>query len=162
MLGEIVEGVQAALWRLDWIEASRVIAAGDLRRIVVAVDPPVTATKNSDACGIVVAGVDVEGRGFVLADRTLQGREPAAWARAAVAVYHEFQADQIVAETNQGGDLVIAILSQMDEKVPVSKVKATRGKWLRAEPVAALYAEGRVAHVGRFEELGVADAVACG
>jgi phage terminase large subunit-like protein len=120
---------------------------------VVAVDPPVTATKNSDACGIVVAGEDEQGQAFVLADLTLEGREPHVWARAAVAAYHEFQADHIVAETNQGGDLVVAILKQMDENVPVRKVTATRGKWLRAEPVAALYAEGRVAHVGRFEKL---------
>lgn len=153
LLGEIVEGEQGALWRRDWIEASRVAAAEDLRRIVVAVDPPVTATKTSDACGIVVAGEGEDGRAFVLADLTLEGREPHVWARAAVAAFHEFQADHIVAETNQGGDLVVAILKQMDENVPVRKVTATRGKWLRAEPVAALYAEGRVAHVGRFEKL---------
>jgi phage terminase large subunit-like protein len=153
LLGEIVEGEQGALWRRDWIDAGRVSASGDLRRIVVAVDPPVTATKTSDACGIVVAGEDEQGQAFVLADLTLEGREPHVWARAAVAAYHEFQADHIVAETNQGGDLVVAILKQMDENVPVRKVTATRGKWLRAEPVAALYAEGRVAHVGRFEKL---------
>ena len=153
LLGEIVEGETGALWRRDWIDANRVAAADDLRRIVVAVDPPVTATKTSDACGIVVAGEGEDGRAFVLADRTLEGREPHVWARAAVAAYHEFQADHIVAETNQGGDLVVAILKQMDENVPVRKVIATRGKWLRAEPVAALYAEGRVAHVGRFEKL---------
>ena len=153
LLGEIVEGEQGALWRRDWIDAGRVAAAGDLRRIVVAVDPPVTATKVSDACGIVVAGEDEQGQAFVLADLTLEGREPHVWARAAVAAYHEFQADHIVAETNQGGDLVVAILKQMDENVPVRKVTATRGKWLRAEPVAALYADGRVAHVGRFEKL---------
>ena len=84
------------------------------------------------------------------------------WARAAVAAYHEFQADHIVAETNQGGDLVVAILKQMDENVPVRKVTATRGKWLRAEPVAALYAEGRVAHVGRFEKLEAQMMSSCG
>ena len=153
LLGEIVEGEQGALWRRDWIESSRAGLAPDLRRIVVAVDPPVTATKNSDACGIVVAGEAEDGRVFVLADLTLEGREPHVWARAAVAAYHEFKADHIVAETNQGGDLVVAILKQMDDNVPVQKVTATRGKWLRAEPVAALYAEGRVAHVGRLEKL---------
>jgi len=153
LLGEIVEGEQGALWRRDWIEGSRVGEAPDLRRIVVAVDPPVTATKHSDACGIVVAGEAEDGCVFVLADLTLEGREPHVWARAAVAAYHEHKADHIVAETNQGGDLVVAILKQMDENVPVQKVTATRGKWLRAEPVAALYAEGRVSHVGRFEKL---------
>ena len=153
LLGEIVEGEQGALWRRDWIESARVSLAPDLRRIVVAVDPPVTATKYSDACGIVVAGEAEDGQVFVLADLTLEGREPHVWARAAVAAFHEFKADRIVAETNQGGDLVVAILKQMDENVPVQKVTATRGKWLRAEPVAALYAEGRVSHVGRFEKL---------
>jgi len=151
--GEIVEGETGALWRRDWIENARLTAVPDLCRIVVAVDPPVTATATSDACGIVVAGETEDGRVVVLADRTLQGREPHVWARAAVAAYHEFAADHIVAETNQGGDLVVAILKQMDDNVPVRKVTATRGKWLRAEPVAALYAEGRVAHVGRFDKL---------
>jgi phage terminase large subunit-like protein len=115
---------------------------------VVAVDPPVTATAQSDACGIVVAGVGPDRRAYVVADRTVQGREPHAWARAAIAAYRDFAADRIVAEANQGGDLVLAVLHQIDRNVPVSLVRAMRGKWLRAEPVAALYAEGRVAHVG--------------
>ena len=151
--GEMIEQQTGALWRRDWIEQARIERAPELRRIVVAVDPPVTATATSDACGLVVAGLGEDGRGYVLADRTLQGREPAAWARAAVALYRDFKADRIVAEVNQGGDLVIGILKQIDETVPVSKVHATRGKWLRAEPVAALYAEGRVAHIGHFAEL---------
>jgi predicted phage terminase large subunit-like protein len=153
LMGEIVEDEAGLLWRRDWIDLHRVGAAPPLQRVVVAVDPPVTATATSDACGIVVAGVAEDGRAYVLEDRSLQGREPHVWARAAVAAYHEHQADHIVAETNQGGDLVVAILKQMDEAVPVRKVTATRGKWLRAEPVAALYAEGRVAHAGRFDRL---------
>jgi phage terminase large subunit-like protein len=153
LMGEIVEDEAGLLWRRDWIEAHRVGAAPPLQRVVVAVDPPVTATATSDACGIVVAGVAEDGRAYVLEDRSLQGREPHVWARAAVAAYHDHQADHIVAETNQGGDLVVAVLKQMDEAVPVHKVTATRGKWLRAEPVAALYAEGRVAHAGRFDRL---------
>lgn len=153
LLGEIVEEEAGLLWRRDWIETARVTTAPDLKRIVVAVDPPVTATAKSDACGIVVAGEDELGQAYVLADLTVEGREPHVWARAAVAAYHDYQADHVVAETNQGGDLVVAILKQMDDAVPVRKVTATRGKWLRAEPVAALYAEGRVAHVGRFAKL---------
>jgi phage terminase large subunit-like protein len=113
----------------------------------------VTATANSDACGIVVAGLGADGRAYIAADRSLQGREPQVWARAAVRAYHEFMADRVVAEVNQGGDLVIAILRQIDEAVAVRCVRATRGKWLRAEPVAALYAEGRVVHVGRLDVL---------
>lgn len=138
--GEIVEDMEGALWRREWIAEHRVRALPDLQRVVVAVDPPVTSTATSDACGIVVAGVSAEGHAYVVADRTLQGREPHVWARAAVAAYHEFMADRIVAEVNQGGDLVVSVLRQIDANVTVRKVHATRGKWLRAEPIASLYA----------------------
>ncbi len=153
LLGEIVDDQSGSLWRRDWIDDNRVAACPELTSIVVAVDPPVTATARSDACGIVIAGVGADGRAYVVADRTLQGREPTIWARAAVGAYHEFMADRVVAEVNQGGDLVIAVLRQIDEAVAVRTVRATRGKWLRAEPVAALYAEGRVVHVGRHGTL---------
>jgi phage terminase large subunit-like protein len=153
LMGEIIADQSGSLWRRDWIEASRVRAAPELRRVVVALDPPVTSTANSDACGMVVAGLGIDGRAYVLADRTLQGREPHIWARAAVALYQDYQADRIVAEVNQGGDLVALVLRQIDGTVPVKSVHATRGKWLRAEPVAALYAEGRIAHVGTFDLL---------
>lgn len=153
LLGEIVDEQSGSLWRRDWIEQSRVKDCPDLTSIVVAVDPPVTATARSDACGIVVAGLGADGRAYIAADRSLQGREPQVWARAAVRAYHEFMADRVVAEVNQGGDLVVSILRQIDEAVAVRTVRATRGKWLRAEPVAALYAEGRIAHVGVFPTL---------
>lgn len=151
--GELVEDVAGALWRREWIESNRVRAAPELGRIVVAVDPPVTATASSDACGIVVAGQAVDRRGYVLADRSIAGRTPDVWAAAAVAAWRDFAADAVVAEVNQGGDLVEGVLKQVDRRVPVRKVRATRGKWVRAEPVAALYAEGRVFHAGRFAEL---------
>ena len=150
LMGEIIADQSGSLWRRDWIEAARVKAAPELRRIVVALDPPVTSTATSDACGMVVAGLGIDGRAYVLADRTLQGREPHVWARAAIALYHDTKADCIVAEVNQGGDLVAGVLRQIDDTVPIKKVHATRGKWLRAEPVAALYAEGRIAHAGTF------------
>ncbi|WP_072392098.1 terminase family protein [Hyphomicrobium sp. CS1GBMeth3] len=153
LLGEIVDERSGSLWRRDWIESNRVGQCPELTSIVVAVDPPVTATARSDACGIIVAGLGADGRAYIAADRSLQGREPQVWARAAVRAYQEFLADRVVAEVNQGGDLVTAVLRQIDETVPVRAVRATRGKWLRAEPVAALYAEGRVAHAGRFETL---------
>jgi predicted phage terminase large subunit-like protein len=124
-----------------------------MHRTVVAVDPPVTATQTSDACGLVVVGLGPDGRAYVLADRTVQGREPHVWARAAIAAYRDFEADRIVAEANQGGDLVESVIRQVDGTVPIRLVRATRGKWIRAEPVAALYAEGRVAHVGRHAAL---------
>lgn len=151
--GELVEEFSGSLWRADWIESARVQRVPELTRIVVAVDPPVTATTQSDSCGIVVAGLGLDKRAYVLADRTLQGREPNVWARAAIAAYAEFDADRIVAECNQGGDMVGAVLKQIDPSVPIALVRATRGKWVRAEPIAALYAEGRVAHVGRHDAL---------
>lgn len=153
MMGEIVEDRSGGLWRRDWIDDARVDVPPQLAAIVVAVDPPVTATASSDACGIVVAGRAGDGRAYVLDDRTVQGREPNLWARAVRAAYHDFHADRVVAEVNQGGDLVVAVLKQIDTAMPVRTVRATRGKWLRAEPVAALYAEGRVTHVGRFDAL---------
>jgi phage terminase large subunit-like protein len=153
LLGELVDDTSGALWRRDWIEAHRVANAPELSAIVVAVDPPVTATAASDACGIVVAGLGPDGRAYVVDDRTLQGREPLTWARAAVAAYADYLADRVVAEVNQGGDLVVTVLRQIDPNVAVRCVRATRGKWLRAEPIAALYAEGRVAHVGAFDAL---------
>jgi phage terminase large subunit-like protein len=151
--GELITESAGALWRRDWIDTARIDEPPELARIVVAVDPPVTANANSDACGIVVAGRGIDGRAYVLADRTIQGRSPDVWARAAIAAYRDFAADRIVAEVNQGGDMVPLTLRSVDPTVPVTQVRATRGKWLRAEPVAALYAEGRVIHVGAFPEL---------
>ena len=151
--GEILAGGAGALWRRDWIEQARVAMAPELTRIVVGVDPPVTATASSDACGIIVAGLGADGRAYVLADRTVQGREPPVWARAVVAAYRDFAADRIVAEVNQGGDLVALVMQQIEPSLPIAKVRATRAKWVRAEPIAALYAEGRVVHIGRHASL---------
>ena len=151
--GELIEELAGALWRADWMSSSRRAAAPELERIVVAVDPPVTSRASSDACGIIVAGVGVDRRCYVLADRTVRGRTPTTWAHAAIAAYNDFAADRLVAEVNQGGDMVEAVMHQVDRNVPITKVHATRGKWVRAEPVAALYAEGRVVHVGVHAEL---------
>jgi phage terminase large subunit-like protein len=151
--GQIVEQYTGGLWRRDWLAETRIEKAPALSRIVVAVDPPVSSHATSDACGIIVAGLGVDGRGYVLADRTIKGREPQVWARAAIAAYHDFQADRLVAEVNQGGDLVVLCLHTVDDTVPVKKVRATRAKITRAEPISALYAEGRVSHVGEFLQL---------
>jgi phage terminase large subunit-like protein len=117
---------------------------------VVAVDPPATAT--GDACGIVVVG-RFEGRAFVLADRSGKGLSPNAWARRAVAAAREFDASALVAEANQGGDMVRAVLAQADPPCAVKLVRASVGKRARAEPVAALYEQGRVVHCGSFTAL---------
>ena len=151
--GEIVEDRGGGLWRKSWLDQHRVAAPPELARIVVAVDPPVTSNATSDACGIIVAGIGEDGRAYVLADRTIRGREPTVWARAAIAAYRDFAADRIVAEVNQGGDLVVGVMRQVDNSVPIRAVRASRGKWVRAEPVSALYAEGRVVHVGEWPEL---------
>ncbi len=153
LFGEIIDDVEGRLWRKDWIDKVRVETAPQLRSIVVAVDPPVTATANSDACGIIVAGKGDDDRVFILADKTVQGKEPSQWARRVLGAHEEFCADRVVAEVNQGGDLVATMLRQINRHVVVRNVRATRGKWVRAEPVAALYAEGQVVHVGQFDAL---------
>lgn len=147
--GELIEDRPDALWQRGMFR----VPEGDVDgRIVVAVDPPVTGTARSDACGIVVAGRLGEGA-VVLEDATLQGIKPDVWARRAIAAYRAHEADCIVVEINQGGDLVQQMLSQVDASVPVRTVRASRGKWVRAEPVAALYARGVVCHVAGLTAL---------
>ncbi len=124
----------------------------DLRRIVVAVDPAVTSEKGSDETGIVVAGIDHDGRAHVLAD--LSGKmQPDRWAQRAVEAYHHWRADRIVAEVNNGGDLVERNIRVTDPNIPYKAVTASRGKLVRAEPIANLYALGRVSHREPFHEL---------
>lgn len=158
--GELVEDVAGALWTRRMIEAARFAAPQGfhqgLDRVVVAVDPPATSGEGADECGIVVAGVLNDAAGaiaFVLADRSQGGLSPREWASRAVAAYHAFDADRIVVETNQGGEMAREIIRQVDAGVAVRDVRASRGKRLRAEPVAALYEQGRVRHAGCFPAL---------
>jgi phage terminase large subunit-like protein len=124
-------------------------------RIVVAIDPPATAT--GDACGIIAAGSRLRADGVreavVLADRSAHGLSPEEWARRAVTLAHEVKATCLVAEVNQGGDMVASVLKAVGRPLPLRSVRATKGKLLRAEPVAALYEQGRVRHAGMFEAL---------
>lgn len=150
--GELIEDREDALWRREMFEAAAIRFSGDLRRVVVAVDPPAAAGLQS-CCGIVVAGLEASGRAVVLADCSVEGASPAGWAGAVARAYRRFSADRVVAEINQGGDMVVSVLKSIDESLPVSTVRATRSKYLRAEPVAALYEQGRVAHAGRFAAL---------
>lgn len=124
----------------------------DLVRVVVAIDPAVTATATSDETGIIVAARGSDGKAYVLADRSIRA-SPDAWARRAVAAYHEFEADEIVAESNNGGEMVRLTIRTVDPNVPVKLVQASRGKQTRAEPVAALYEQGRVIHWQAFPDL---------
>lgn len=157
LLGELIEDVAGALWTRKMIELSRIAAPqgfhAGLDRIVVAVDPPATSGENADECGIIVAGV-LNGEGgptaYVLADRSAGGLTPREWAGRAISAYHEFLADRIVVETNQGGEMAREIIRQIDPAVAVRDVRASRGKRLRAEPVASLYEQGRVRHAGCF------------
>ena len=153
LCGELIEDREDALWRRADLERIVLRRPGPVGRIVVAVDPPTAAAARNSCCGIVVAGLDASGRGVVLADGSLEGASPAAWGAAVVDLYRRFDADRVVAEVNQGGDMVGAILRSIDPAVPLAMVRATRGKWVRAEPVAALYEQGRVVHAGVFPDL---------
>lgn len=161
--GKYLSEVPGALWSLDGIEALRVVEAPQLQRVVVAVDPSGGDGAGNDAQGIIVAGLGVDGDAYVLADRTCR-LTPAGWAKACVNAYDEFGADKLVAEVNYGGAMVESTIRMAKANVAYKDVNASRGKHVRAEPVAALYEDvrdkagqviraGRVHHVGHFPEL---------
>ena len=149
---ELLDDLPGALWQRGLIEAARTNRPPDLWRVVVAIDPAATAGAEADETGIIVAGRDGNGHGYVLADAS--GRyAPTEWAQVAVAAYRTHRADRIVAEVNNGGDMVEATLRMIDPNVPFGAVRAARGKAARAEPVAALYEQGRVHHLGALPRL---------
>jgi phage terminase large subunit-like protein len=156
--GVLLDQVDGALWTVDLLEKGRCRDLPVFDRIVVAVDPPAGSTKRSDACGIVVAGVVTDGppqdwQAVVLEDCTVQGVSPLVWARRAITAMERWGAHALVAEVNQGGDMVEAVLRQVDPMAPVVRVHASKSKAARAEPVAALYEQGRVSHHGAFDAL---------
>lgn len=153
LLGEMIDDRADALWTRAALEAGRLLVVPALTRIVVAIDPPASSHRQSDACGIVVAGLAAAGMAYVLEDATIAAAKPLSWAAQAVAAFHRHKADRVIAEVNQGGDMVETVLHQVEPGLPVRKVHARRGKWLRAEPVAALYEQGRVHHVGALSAL---------
>jgi phage terminase large subunit-like protein len=150
--GELIDDRPDALWSRALIETCRVREAPPLARIVVAVDPPASAGERAASCGLVAAGVAGDCI-YVVADQTVAGLSPAGWAAKAIALWRRLSADALVVEVNQGGDMVRAVMREADPSVPVTSVRAVRGKWLRAEPVAALYEQGRVKHVGALPAL---------
>lgn len=153
LLAELLLDTPGALWRLaEMIEAHRRRNVPEFRRIVVAVDPAVTSGEDSAETGIVVVALGQDDHGYVLEDRSLRGT-PTEWATEVIATYHKWQADRVIAETNNGGDLVETTIRMIDDKVSYRGVRAARGKLPRAEPVSALYEQGRVHHVGAFKEL---------
>lgn len=149
-LGEFSADSEAALWRRTYIK--RADRPADLSRIVVAIDPAATSEAGSDETGIICAGVSSDQVGYVLEDESARWR-PEEWARRAIALYDLHKADRIVAEVNNGGDMVEAVLRAQRPDIPFTAVRASRGKVTRAEPVAALYELGRIRHVGEFPEL---------
>ena len=149
LAGEIVEDLEGALWTRSLIERQRIGSVPPLVRVVVGVDPPAAG----GTCGIVVAGLDGHGQAVVLDDASVSAQRPEQWARAVVQAADRWQADRVVAEVNQGGAMVTAMLHSIDAALPVLPVRASRGKVARAEPVAALYGEGRAVHAGVFPAL---------
>lgn len=156
--GVLLADTEGALWTSQSLEAQRVEHPPAFDRIVVGLDPAASAGMGADECGIVVVGAVTQGavqdwRAVVLADCTIQGATPSGWAKAAIAAMEQFGADKLVAEVNQGGAMVGEVLRQIDPLVPLKSVYASRGKVARAEPVAALYEQGRVGHLRGLEQL---------
>lgn len=161
-----------ALWKLDQLNADRIpvivtearlgseievrkaiMLQREMRRVVVSVDPPISSGENADECGILVTGRDAAGRGYVIDDFTVQGMQPNEWAKEVHRAFRLYDADLVVAEVNQGGEMVKSVLRQAFPSLPYKAVHATRGKVVRAEPVSALYGEHRCHHLGTFEVL---------
>ncbi|MFN3819175.1 DNA-packaging protein [Blastomonas sp.] len=150
--GELLDDIEGALWSRSLIEACRVRwSAQALVRVVIGVDPP--AGSAGDACGIIVCALLEDGRAAVLADGSVERASPEGWARAVANAAEQWNADRIIAEANQGGEMVGAVLRASNIALPVRLVHASRGKVARAEPVAALYEAGRVIHCGTFARL---------
>ena len=150
--GEILGDLPGALWTMATLDAYRLREQPKLARIIVSVDPAVTNTENSDEHGIIVAATTEDQRGVVLEDASIAG-SPSEWARRAVSLYRSYQADGIVIEVNQGGDMVAQTLRTIDPNVNIIEVRASRGKHVRAAPISALYEQGKIGHVGSFPDL---------
>jgi len=161
--GKFLDLVEGALWRSDWICNNRLISKPDsINRIVVAIDPATTANKNSDETGIIVAASDQD-KGYILDDLSLKGT-PNQWAVAAIKAYDKYMADAVIAESNQGGDMVRVVIQQAAQElfrqgqrsskhINVNLVNATKGKAIRAEPISDLYEQGKISHIGIFDTL---------
>ena len=156
LYGDYLETNLNALWRAGLIEPYRVdrnsFDYSKIVKTVVAIDPAVTSNEKSDETGIIVAGIDKDGIGYILEDATMKGL-PHEWAERAIQLYHDWEANWIVAEVNQGGDLIRSTIHSIDNRVAYKAVRATKGKFLRAEPVASLYEQNKVIHVGLFDKL---------
>ena len=155
LYAEVLEDLEGSLWNREMIDKAMIKyneKLPDFKRVIVAVDPAVTANKTSDETGIVVCAIDFKGKFYILND--LSGKySPDTWAKKAVEAYESYKADKIIAEVNNGGDLVQKVVKTIDPNVSYKAVRATRGKFVRAEPIAALYEQNRVKHIERFSSL---------
>ena len=152
LYAEVIDQMEGALWSLSMIEGKRVSEIPEMKNIIVAVDPAVTSGDDADETGIVVVGKDTNNEYYVLEDKS--GKySPDQWGNVAIDLFHQWDADRIVAEVNNGGDLVERLIRTIDPNVRYKSVHASRGKMVRAEPVAALYEQGKVHHRGVFPEL---------
>lgn len=153
LYAQMLEDIEGAVLKYSDIDDNRVMKAPEMDRVLVAIDPSVSSGEHSDSTGIIVVGRGEEyGHGYVLADRTLKG-SPLEWAQAAIKAVHDFEAQGIIVEVNQGGDLVVANIRSVDPTVRVDTVHASKGKHIRFAPVGSLFEQGRIHHVGNFADL---------
>lgn len=152
LMAEVLEDIEGALWNMEIIEKNRVKEAPELVRLGVAIDPAVTSNKDSDETGIIIGGKAADGHIYILSDRS-GIYTPQGWASIAIAEYDRWKANWVIGEANNGGDLIETVIRNIDRSVNYQKVTASRGKYTRAEPVAALYEQGRVHHVGQLPKL---------
>lgn len=150
--GLFLNDIEGALWTTEMLEMAKAKVPGEIMMTVIAVDPAVTSHEDSDLTGIVVCSRDVAGDGIVHDDLSLRA-SPNTWVQRIVNLYHEYEANAIVVETNQGGDIVEAIIKKVDRTIPVIQVKASKGKFARAEPIAALYEQGKISHTQQLIDL---------
>lgn len=152
LFAEILDDIPGALWQREWIDSDRVQRAPEMQRIVVAIDPAVTSGEDADETGIIVAGQGIDGQYYVLSDRSVR-TTPLDWTARAVGAYDDFSANEVVIETNQGGEALTALLRQLAPNLPIKMIHAKKGKRVRAEPVSALYEQHKVHHVQSFDTL---------
>lgn len=152
LYAEILEDIEGALWKMSLIEKWRIVKTPEFKRIVVAIDPAVTSKQTSDETGIIAAGLGYDDRGYILDDIS-DIYTPNAWAKNAIISYQKLQADCIVGERNNGGEMIETILRNLDQSIPYKDVWASRGKHKRAEPIQMLYEQGRISHIGNFPKL---------
>lgn len=152
LYAEILEDIDGALWKMATIEKWRVFKQPEFKKIYVSIDPSGTSTQSSDEAGIIGCGLGSDDRGYIIEDDS-RIMAPNDWAKSGILMYNSLQANAIVAEVNQGWDMVKTIIHNLNPNIPVIPVTARKGKWLRAEPVQMLYQQGRVSHIGNFPKL---------